>query len=147
MKNFRIPAILLSVAVASACTTILARGNVSRGFETEARENKTGITLVVDSIDCRSDLTRIYGSIKGQPNTAQRIDSLSLVAPAVKIMQVDDIDGIDMRRWFQWDETGVIQLEIDFAALKKLPSTMVMRAVTPKGPVVWTITPHAVRKK
>lgn len=118
---------------------LAAGGRVVRGYEVLPTENRTGITLTVDSIDFRRDLTRIYGSLNGQPNTAQRLDSIMLSLSGLKVMQADDIDGVDMQRWFQWEESGLIPVEIDFGPIGKSPREMIMRAVTPRGTVVWTI--------
>ena len=130
-------ATLLTVAGAVAESP---SASIERRFTSVADTHAPGVTLMVDSIDYRTDLTRVYGRIIGRPNTAQRIDTLTLSLPKwVKPMVADDIDGIDFRRWFQWEETGEIPLEIDFGPMKSHPATMLLRAVTPKGAVVWTV--------
>jgi len=74
------------------------------------------IVLSVDSIDYRSDLTRVYGKLIGKPHTSQRVDSISMTVAGTRY-SASDIDGVDFRRWFQWEETGNIAVEIDFEAM------------------------------
>ncbi len=123
--------------VAAGCVAAGPAGMVRR-LSAGTADAKVGMTLSVDSIDCRQDLTRMYARLWGNPNTAHRIDSLQLSAGPV-LLEATDIDGVDMERWFQWEEDGVIAIEIDFGPVRELPRKMTLRAVTPKGPVVWNI--------
>lgn len=75
----------------------------------------------VDSIDYRKDLTRVYGSCIGLPNTSQRIDNVRLISGETSA-NATDIDGVDFKRYFQWEEDGLILLEIDFPAMKSAKS-------------------------
>ncbi len=36
--------------------------------------------------------------------------------------KAEDIDGIDFERWFQWEDDGVISIEVDFKAMKPVKS-------------------------
>lgn len=74
----------------------------------------SAVTCRIDSIDRRSDLTRIYCTLAGRPHTSDRIDGVTLVTRRSHL-PATDIDGVDFRRYFQWEDDGVIALEIDFA--------------------------------
>lgn len=62
-------------------------------------------------------LTRVSGILASLPHTSCRIDSITCLLPSGKTVGADDIDGIDFRRYFQWEEDGEIYLEIDFPAM------------------------------
>ncbi len=68
------------------------------------------------------------------PNTSQCIDSVDLQVGTQKY-PATDIDPIDFKRAFQFEETGVQVLEIDFPYKKKLPKGSTLIFHTPKGDV------------
>ena len=76
------------------------------------------MTVEVDSVMFRSDVTRVYCRILGRPHTSQRIDCTSLVVNGTELNGTD-IDGVDFERYFQWEDEGVIPLELDFAPTRK----------------------------
>lgn len=144
--NRHIAVILTACLSAASCAT--AAGRVERRYSSTSDTPVPGISLVVDSVDFRKDLTRMYGRIVGHPNTAQRIDSLLLsIGTGKKSLPATDIDGVDFKRWFQWEENGEIGLEIDFAPIVRIPERMELKALTPKGPVIWTIVRQSRGKR
>lgn len=72
----------------------------------------------IDSVEWRSDLTRVYCRIVGMPHTSDRIDGVTLTS-GTRTFSAYDIDGVDFRRYFQWEDEGSINLEIDFPAVPK----------------------------
>ncbi len=110
---------LRPVAAAAALILVAAAGHgrVYRDYVTAPAGPSEPVTFTVDSIDFRSDLTRVYGKVTGLPHTSNRIDGATLVTPA-GACQATDIDGIDFRRYFQWEDDGVILVEIDFPRAK-----------------------------
>lgn len=96
------------------------------------------IGFTVSKIEFRSDLTRIYGTLDGRPHTAARIDAMSLSLPNGKILQSTDIDGVDFKRYFQWEDEEKIEVEIDFPAIKA-PAAMTISLSCPTGPCIWEI--------
>lgn len=114
----------LPILVALAASLPVS-GRVVSGY----RSTPTGALAVsVDSIDFRNDLTRLYGKLKGRPHTSHRIDGAALDSrPAT------DIDGVDFRRYFQWEDDGVIAVEIDFPPTKAA-ATMTLTLSTVRGP-------------
>lgn len=67
-------------------------------------------------------IIRVKGSLIGAPHTSHRINSARLLIGKVSY-EATDIDGIDFERYFQWEDDGIIPLEIDFSIPKgaKMP--------------------------
>ena len=55
-----------------------------------------------------------------------------------KETDASDIDGVDFRRWFQWEDDGLIPLEIDLPPMKPT-ATVKVYAVSPHGVATWII--------
>lgn len=106
----------------------MAQARVEHNYETSAAQH---ITLRVDSIDFRSDLTRMYGKLVGRPHTSQRIDAVTLTSGSKQYLATD-IDGVDFNRWFQWEDDGVIPVEIDFGKMPKFTKGYIV-IETPRG--------------
>lgn len=118
---------------------------VLKGYHTVvAPGSHNDIVLVIDSIDFRSDLTRVYGHIDSRPNTSACINSFVLNADNTPF-RATDIDGFDFERRFQWEETGVLPIEIDFPVIKGVRPTASLNivAATDRGPYCWNITRKA----
>lgn len=79
------------------------------------------LTFTVDSIEYQQDFTRIYGHLLGKPHTSNRINGVIITGTGVSYTS-SDIDGVDFRRYFQWEEDGSIPIELDFPAMKSLNS-------------------------
>ncbi len=103
------------------------------------------LEVAVDSALVRPGLVRIYCRLLGRPHTSQRIDGVSIRRNDSLMSEATDIDGVDFRRWFQWEDNGVIPVEIDFAALTSLKQDQVMKFSTPRGlvEVTFRLTPRA----
>ena len=95
------------------------------------------LTMVIDSIDYRSDLTRVYGKFIGTPHTSQRLNSIQLQVNGATYMATD-IDGVDFERWFQWEDDGVIPVEIDFNKMPRIDKGRLI-LVTGRGTDTCTI--------
>ncbi len=108
--------------------TFLAKATKEYNYKATAAEH---LTLVVDSIDFRSDLTRIYGRLIGRPHTSQRIDAMAFEVNGRR-MEASDIDGVDFKRWFQWEDDGVINVEVDFPMMSEFESGT-LHISTPRG--------------
>lgn len=140
LKHFKI---LISAAFFCICAfqTVSARC-----LKVKASRSTGTPELVCDSIDFRSDLTRVYGRLIGTPHTSHRIDGVKMTPGGV---YATDIDGVDFKRYFQWEDDGEIAVEIDFPAMKERP-VVVMEAITPRESAVWTVetlTPKIKRRK
>ena len=105
-----------------------------KGFESHPSGNVLAMT--VDSIDYRKDLTRVYGSLTGRPHTSARIDGATLDG-----MECTDIEGVDLNRYFQWEDEGSIGVEIDFPPVApKRQGTIVLKTPRGESPIVFSRT-------
>lgn len=112
---------------------------LSKVIHTYDTQSSGCIRALVDSIDCRNDLTRVYVRLKGVPHTSSRIDNVTMQAEST-ILTMNDIDGVDVKRWFQWEDSPYIPIEIDFAPLKKQCERLVFTISTPNGNATWVAT-------
>lgn len=130
MKRFILTTfILLSF---TAFTSVNAK--VVRNYSSQSEGN---LTFTVDSIDYRKDLTRVYGRLMGRPHTSNRIDGVVFTGTGISLTSTD-IDGVDFRRYFQWEDDKTIPLEIDFPAVKSLKNAQLIFD-TPYGKSTTTI--------
>lgn len=76
---------------------------------------KNPLHASVDKIDNsnRDGVTRISCTLLGNPHTSQRVDSCTLVVKGEAFGSLD-IDGVDFKRYFQWEDDGQIPVEVDF---------------------------------
>lgn len=116
-------AILLTLAIAASAHAETVRDFVS--------SPDPKLVVTVDSVDYRADLTRVYGKISGRPHTSGRIDDVTLTAGDA-VLPATDIDGVDFGRYFQWEESGVLPLELDFPPVKD-HSGGILTIATPRG--------------
>ena len=105
----------LSLTIVSCLLLTLPNmAKVVRGYES-ASDNI--LTFKVDSIDYRNDLTRVYGKLIGRPHTSNRIDRVNMTGNSYSV-EANDIDGVDFRRYFQWEDDGTIPIELDFPSAR-----------------------------
>ena len=95
------------------------------------------LAVTVDSIDFRTDLTRVYGKLVGRPHTSHRVDEATLLT-GKSSFKADDIDGVDFKRYFQWEDEGEILIEIDFPKMKRFNAAQLI-VVTPRGESVTSV--------
>ena len=69
------------------------------------------------------NLVRVSGNLVGEPHTSCRIDSVA-VSGSHAVTVACDIDGVDFRRYFQWEDDGTIPLEIDFPGAEKVAAQL-----------------------
>lgn len=129
----------LFLVILTLCCSIAVSGQVVGLTKGRPAAARSSMTVTVDSVDFRTDLTRVYCHVNGRPHTAQRIDRVMLEAPGVSVA-ANDIDGVDFERYFQWEDEGVINLELDFAPLPKLDQ-ITLKMTTIYGPVSSAQTP------
>lgn len=135
MKRLYFLAISLSVM---AFSSVAASCGASKGVmsspqsTTVVRYTSTTdpvLSVVVDSVEYRQDLTRLYGKLVGMPHTSGRIDAASLLSGKTA-MPAADIDGVDFNRYFQWEDDGLIPIEIDFRASSPLNAAQLILTTT-----------------
>ncbi len=128
-------------ALALLTLPMLSLAEVHKGYTSTSSGS---IKMMVDSIDYRSDLTRVYGTLIGRPHTSNRIDGIVAVQGETTF-DATDLDGVDMKRWFQWEDDGIINIEIDFPVMK--PGSVVMKVSGPKGESIWIANKNTAPKK
>lgn len=119
---------LFYILITALLLPITMEAKRERGYKSVS---PAGLTYVVDSIDYRKDVTRLYGRLLGAPHTSNRIDKITLNHGNQSI-SCSDIDGIDFNRYFQWEENGSINTEFDFGPMKAVEQFDVVFK-TPKG--------------
>lgn len=77
-------------------------------------------------------VTRITVVVQGLPHTAQRIDDVVLHTGNEQL-HATDIDGVDFKRYFQWEDEGLIEVDIDFPRRKNLKASDTMVFMTVYG--------------
>ncbi len=133
----------LLLAMTIALVSLPGWSKVVRKYTTEC----AGATAaVIDSIDFRSDLTRVYARLKGTPHTSSRIDNITIQSGKTSLV-MNDLDGVDAERWFQWEDTPYIPIEIDFAPMKYGGAKVVFSVTGPRGISTWVATPKTSMNK
>lgn len=93
-------------------------------------------SFVIDSIDFREDLTRIYGCIIGLPHSSNKINEVMLLINN-DALTANDIDGVDFHRYFQWENEERIDLEVDFPPIKPASDLQIL-FITAHGNLITT---------
>lgn len=108
----------------------------SSSFDATAQVNQLDaeINIIPDKSVKTDTGVRLTVCVVGIPHTSQRIDSVDLVMGS-KIVKATDIDGVDFERYFQFEDQGVIMLEIDFPFKGVIPKTATLVFHTVKGHV------------
>lgn len=126
MKAIKLAAILLLAGGAS----IVTPQAIAQVHQTEAEFN-----AIPDKVTPTDEGCRIAVCLVGIPSTAQTINAVELVSGNEKFTATD-IDPIDFERPFQFEDTGVVVLEIDFPFKGQLPKSATLIFHTANGYVV-----------
>ena len=114
MNNIKIIVknILLAAAVVFMPVSLVAQLPVSRPHLVQTKHKV--VAQVKDINNTNTDgVSRIGVYLISTPNTSSRIDSVSL-ENGTKRFIASDIDGVDFKRYFQWEDNGEIYVEVDF---------------------------------
>jgi len=119
--------------------TLLLLGGIGVTFSAPAPQAQVNqldaeINIIPDKTIKTDDGIRISLCIVGVPHTSQRIDGVDLVI-GKKLVKATDIDGIDFKRYFQFEDEGVITIEVDFPFKGTLPKTANLIFHTVRGDV------------
>ena len=136
MKRFFISAAIM------AAISFCSEAKIVKDYESASDST---LSFQADSIDYRSDLTRVYGKLIGRPHTSNRIDGVSLTCLGSAVTSTD-IDGVDFQRYFQWEDNGQIPVEIDFPALKDTSEIQIL-FMTVHGPSTTTVKKKSLHRK
>ena len=126
MKAFRLAAILMLGATGCAVTPAEATAQVN--------QLDADINIIPDKSVKTDDGVRISVCLVGIPHTSQRIDGVDLVIGS-KLVKATDIDGVDFERYFQFEDSGVLTVEIDFPFSGTIPKTATLVFHTVNGDI------------
>lgn len=93
-----------------------------------------GFNVITDKVAATDEGIRVTLCLVGIPSTSQRIDGIDLV-DGQTVVPANDIDGVDFKRYFQFEDTGVQVIEVDFPFKGQLPKTASLIFHTEKGDV------------
>ena len=114
MKAIRLAAILMLAGGAATVAPVPAAAQVN---QLDAEFN-----VIPDKVIPTDEGIRISVCLVGIPSTSQRIDSVDLTV-GQKVVKAVDIDGVDFERAFQFEDTGVQVIELDFPFKGQLPKS------------------------
>ena len=120
------------IIILTACA-VLATGVEAKVIRSPKHVSTPTGYIRIDSVDYRATLTRVYGAVLGRPHTSMRIDNIIMLERG-KEFPATDIDGIDFKRWFQFEENGMIPIEIDFKKMR-LGSSINFNIKSTKGDI------------
>lgn len=113
MKAIKLAALLL----AAAPVPFMASEAAAQVNQLDAE-----INIIPDKTIKTDNGIRISLCLVGIPHTSQRIDGIDLVI-GQKLVKAVDIDGIDFERYFQFEDSGVQTIEVDFPFSGTVPKT------------------------
>ncbi|MDE7411511.1 MAG: hypothetical protein K2M94_05665 [Paramuribaculum sp.] len=96
-----------------------------------------GCNLSIDSVLFTDEFTRVIGKLYGKPHTSAKINDI-IISIDGTVCSATDIEGFDFQRWFQWEDSGIIPIEIDFEPLKA-SSSFVLTLEFPSQSMTWSI--------
>lgn len=126
MKAFRLATILLLAGGAFVAAP--------QQMSAQVNQLDAEFNVIPDKVTPTDEGIRISVCLVGIPSTAQRIDGVDLTV-GKKVIKATDIDGVDFERSFQFEETGVMVIELDFPFSGKLPKTATLTFHTANGDV------------
>ncbi|MDE6127079.1 MAG: hypothetical protein K2G30_08995 [Muribaculaceae bacterium] len=99
-----------------------------------AQATDPGFNVISDKVISTDEGIRITLCLVGIPSTSQRIDGIDLVNGQT-VIPANDIDGVDFKRYFQFEDAGVQVIEVDFPFKGTLPKSATLIFHTEKGDV------------
>lgn len=105
-------ALLLAVVFIMAC-------NYKADAQPKGHDVSSPVSFEVTALESHPDenLVRVCGELKSRPNTSACIRSIILTDGKEQLIAIDT-DGFDLMRYFQWEESGEIDVEIDFPTFR-----------------------------
>lgn len=73
-----------------------------------------GFEFTVDSVDFRTDLTRVYGRFSGTPHVGVCVRQVIFTVPGKQNLMANDTDRFDLDKYFQFEEDPQFNAEMDF---------------------------------
>lgn len=105
------------------CSFLLTMVPIMASKQNDKSHSKKFVATATGLNTTNSDhVCRITFTIEGYPHTAQRIDEIILRHNG-KNFVATDIDGVDFHRYFQWEDDGIISIDVDFPLQKTFSAT------------------------
>lgn len=123
LRNF-----ILAVAALTATSAMV----IPQGVSAQVNQLDADMNIIPDKVAKTDSGIRISLCLIGIPHTSQRVDSVDLKV-GKKIVPANDIDGVDFKRYFQFEDEGVVTIEVDFPFTGTLPKDATLKFHTPKG--------------
>ena len=115
---------------------------ISQVFCSGSAQKKHPLYLKITEINNTNsdEVSRFSVSLIGVPHTSSRIDSAHIHRSDGAIYTASDIDGIDFQRYFQWEDDGLIDIELDFPKKSGYGSSDTLIVYSVYGPYRTLIT-------
>ncbi|MDE6267252.1 MAG: hypothetical protein K2M07_07900 [Muribaculaceae bacterium] len=116
---------ILSILVSLSLTVIFV---MTMNAQQTVRRQPHPVTVDVTGVNNTNTdgVTRISVNLVSLPNTSSRVDSVTLVTRDGHRYLAGDIDGIDFKRYFQWEDEGKISVDVDFPLQKSTKGARVI---------------------
>lgn len=113
MKKFITTFIFILILSTMVCSA-------QRNCGTTGVNQRHFMQVKVDRVDNSNTdgVSRISCLLVGIPHTSSRVDSVIAVIRGISYKSTD-IDGIDYGRYFQWEDEGVIPVDVDIKRIKE----------------------------
>ncbi len=117
-----------------AAAAMMGSGVLYTPQEAVAQVNQldADINIIPDKVTKTDEGVRISLCLVGIPHTSQRIDSVDLRI-GKQVYPANDIDGVDFKRYFQFEDEGVQTIEVNFPFKGVVPKTATLDFHTVKG--------------
>jgi hypothetical protein len=126
MKAIRLAAIL---ALAGGSAMVAPAPVAAQVNQLNAEMN-----VIPDKVTPTDNGIRISVCLVGIPTTSQHIDAVDLNV-GTKVIKATDVDGIEFEKNFQFEDTGVQVIELDFPFKGQLPKTATLTFHTAHGDI------------
>lgn len=121
-------------AAVALCGAVATVATPQRAFA-QVNQHDADINIIPDNVKKTDDGIRISLCLIGIPHTSQRIDSIDLKV-GERQYPANDIDGVEFKKYFQFEDEGVITIEVDFPFKSTLPKNAALVFHTVKGDIV-----------
>ncbi len=126
--------LLRNFILAAAALTATTAAVLPQGVSAQVNQLEADINIIPDKVTKTDEGIRISLCLIGIPHTSQRIDSIDLKV-GKRIVPANDIDGIDFKRYFQFEDEGVVTVDVDFPFTGALPKDATLKFHTAKGDI------------
>lgn len=115
-----------------------------KNYLTSSVNLKYECRVAVDSVVFTDEYTRLYGKLYGKPHTSCKIEDITICVEKTNY-QASDVEGFDLKRWFQWEDSGIIPIEIDFSPMKATDN-FTLTFSSSRQIMTWSVTNKNKRK-